>query len=247
MFKYFSFFLALMSTTIFAQEDAFTAVKNMEELLWAGTNRGEASMTIETPHWRRTLRMQVWMDRPDLTFIRILSPKKERGVGSLRIGDEMWNFIPNIDRVIKIPPSMMLQPWMGSDFSNDDLVKESSLIEDYDHRLLDIMEDEAGKVAHIEATAKPDAPVVWGKIELWLNPDSFIPLRQMFFDEQGQAIKDLTFDEVKVIGGRKVPTRWTMTSLDKTDQRTVIILHNMEYDVPLDSGIFTQRNLRQPF
>ncbi len=222
-------------------------IERMEALMWGGTNQGEASMTIETPHWQRTLTMQVWMDRPERTFIRILSPKKEKGIGSLRINDEMWNYIPNIDRVIKIPPSMMLQPWMGSDFSNDDLVKESSLIKDYSHRIISKDEDESGLIVHIEAIAKPDAPVVWGKIELWLYSDSFIPIRQVYYDERNEAKKALQFEDVKELGGRRIPTRWVMTPLDKDNQRTIITLHSMQFEIDIDRQIFTQLNLRDSF
>ena len=108
----------------------------VERLLWGRTLQGDYEMTIQTPRWQRTLGLRVWMERPGRSFVRILSPAKEAGIGSLRIGAEMWNYLPNVERVIRIPPSMMLQPWMGSDFTNDDLVKESSILDDYTHKVL---------------------------------------------------------------------------------------------------------------
>jgi hypothetical protein len=113
--------------------EARELLDKVEKLLWGSTVQGEYEMTIATPRWQRTLGLRLWMDRPRRSFVRIVSPAKEAGIGSLRIGTEMWNYLPNVERIVKIPPSMMLQPWMGSDFTNDDLVKESSILDDYTH------------------------------------------------------------------------------------------------------------------
>ncbi len=147
MMPYLPYWLILLMTVtgpVFSATDvAGTAsvngrqvVEHIEKLLWGKTSRGRYEMRIVTPHWQRTLKIDMWMQRPEKTFIRILSPAKEAGTGSLRIGNEMWNYIPKVERIIKIPPSMMLQPWMGSDFSNDDLVKEGSVTRDYTHRIV---------------------------------------------------------------------------------------------------------------
>ena len=135
-------------------------VSRVENLLWGRTSEGNYQMQITTPHWQRTLELQVWMERPEKTFIRILAPAKEAGIGSLRIGNEMWNYLPKVERIIKIPPSMMLQPWMGSDFTNDDLVKESSIIDDYTHQLVAEEQQDGVGVYRIESIPKPEAAVV---------------------------------------------------------------------------------------
>ncbi len=240
-------FTIFVAINTHADDEAVSLIKGMEYLLWSDSNRGEVSMTVVNENWQRTLEMDVWMDRPNRTFIRIQSPKKEKGVGSLRLNDEMWNYIPKIDRVIKVPPSMMLQPWMGSDFSNDDLVKASSLAEDYEHTIVGTSTDESGELVHIESIAKPEAPVVWGKIELWLYRDSYIPVKQFYFDEQGTAVKELTFEQVEERGGRELPTRWIMRPLDKERQRTIIDLKKMDYDVGIDEDTFSRRNLQDTF
>src|SRR5574338_712605 len=135
-------------------------VDRAEKALWGKTLQARLTMTVTTPRWQRTLELQSWMERPRRSFIRILAPAKEAGIGSLRIGAEMWNYLPAVERTIKIPSSMMLQPWMGSDFTNDDLVKESSLVDDYTHRLVSV--DTTGVPVYvIEAIPKPDAAVVW--------------------------------------------------------------------------------------
>lgn len=119
-----------------AEPSGRDVIQRVETLLWGKTVQGQYEMTITTPRWQRVLGLRVWMDRPRRSFVRIVSPAKDAGIGSLRIGAEMSNYLPNVERVVKIPPSMMLQPWMGSDFTNDDLVKESSVLDDYAHRVV---------------------------------------------------------------------------------------------------------------
>ena len=220
--------------------DARSLVQTMESRLWGETNQGEFTMMIVTPDWRRTLKFDVWMDRPDRTFIRILSPKKEQGIGSLRIGSEMWNYIPRIDRVFRIPPSMMLQSWMGSDLNNDDLVKESSLVHDYTH----VAESVAGGVAHIVSTPKPDAAVVWGRIESWIFVVTGIPQRQIYYDENGRSVREMTFSDIKSMDGRMIPTHWEVHPANKSDKWTEFIIRKIRFDEAIDPKVFSRRNLR---
>ncbi|WP_020405229.1 outer membrane lipoprotein-sorting protein [Hahella ganghwensis] len=243
-------------SSIVEAAEAKAVIARMEALLWSDTNQGRFVMTIETPYWSRTLELDVWMQRPDNTFIRVLSPKKERGIGSLRKGSQMWNYIPKIDRIVKIPPSMMLQPWMGSDFSNDDLVKQSSLINDYHHNLVEKAGEEIehteadndrvkGDVLHIVSTPKPDAAVVWGKIESWVHGDTGIPVKQVYFDDAGKAVRELTFGDVQSMDGRLMPTRWQMRPLDEDNKKTVVELKDITFDRPIDAAVFSDRNLRR--
>ena len=220
-------------------------VEKMEKLLWSDTNQGHFEMTVVTPHWQRTLELDVWMQRPNNTFIRVLSPKKERGIASLRKGSEMWNYIPKIDRIVKIPPSMMLQAWMGSNFSNDDLVKESSLATDYTHVIGDLGKPERGDVAYIISTAKPDAPVVWGKIESWIHVKTGIPEKQVYFDEAGKPIRELVFSAVRAMDGRLLPTVWQMTPTGDAGKYTVVEIKKIAFDRAIAPAIFTERNLRR--
>ncbi len=220
-------------------------VQRVEDLLWGQTSEGQYEMRITTPHWQRTLELQVWMERPEKTFIRILSPAKEAGTGSLRIGSEMWNYLPKVERTIKIPPSMMLQPWMGSDFTNDDLVKESSIVNDYSHALVAEEKQEGEVIYRIESIPKPDAAVVWGKLVYEVRRDDLMPLRLSYYDERGRLIKVLSFSEVREMGGRTLPTRWEMRPVAKPENSTVIRLREVRFDIPLDRKIFTLRNLRR--
>ena len=227
-----------------AQEpSAHDVVDRAEKALWGTTVQAQLSMTVTTPRWERTLELQASIERPRRTFIRILAPAKEAGIASLRIGPEMWNYLPTVERTIKIPPSMMLQPWMGSDFSNDDLVKESSMVDDYTHRV--VGSDTAGGVAVyvIEALPKPDAAVVWGRLVLRVRKPDFLPVRVEYYDERGTLIRVLTYSEIGSVGGRTIPTRWEMRPTAKPGNVTTIVMKRATFDAAIPADIFTQRNL----
>jgi outer membrane lipoprotein-sorting protein len=218
----------------------------VERLLWGTTVQGEYEMTITTPRWQRSLGLRVWMDRPRRSFVRIVSPAKEAGIGSLRIGAEMWNYLPNVERVVKIPPSMMLQPWMGSDFTNDDLVKESSILDDYTHKVLGVSTLDGQESYQVEATPKPDAAVVWGRVVYWVRKADFIPLKQEFHSERNELVRVMTFSDVRSVGGRTLPTRWEMRPTAKPGNLTTVVMKTAVFDQAVDEAVFTQRNLQKP-
>jgi outer membrane lipoprotein-sorting protein len=242
-----AFAAACMVGGAWAEEpDGRTLVDRVDTLLWGKTLQGECQMTITTPRWQRALDLRAWMERPRRSFIRVLAPAKEAGIGSLRIGSEMWNYLPNIERTIKIPPSMMLQPWMGSDFTNDDLVKQSSAVDDYTHRVLrtEVLNGAASYV--IESIPKPDAAVVWGKILYWIRQADTIPLKQYYYNERNELVRVLTFSDVGPMGGRTIPTKWEMRPVNDPGHATVIVVKAARYDQPIDDERFTQRNLQKP-
>lgn len=220
-------------------------IEQVESALWGRTNHGVSEMTVITPHWKRTLTLHFWMDRPKRTFIRIDAPPKEAGIGSLRIEDEMWNYLPKIERIIKIPPSMMLQPWMGSDLSNDDLVKESSAVDDYRHTLQGTEEVDGQNVYRVESIPLPDAAVVWGKLIYKIRVDNRLPLRVEYYDERGELIKVLRYEDERTLGGRLIPTRWVVQPKDKPGNRTVFVIKEIAFDTPIAESIFSLRNLQR--
>jgi len=238
--------LATVAPTFAAEPTGSELVEHVERLLWGKTNYGLSEMTVTTPSWTRTLKLRFWMDRPRYTLIRILAPPKEQGIGSLRDGAEMWNYLPKVARIIKIPSSMMLQPWMGSDFSNDDLVKESSMLEDYTHTRLGTETVDGAPVYRVQSIPKPEAPVVWGKIVYFIRVSDRQPLKQEYYDERGQLIKVMTFSDIRELGGRTIPTRWTMEPVAKAGHRTVMRIHEIAFDQPIDANRFTQASLRNP-
>jgi outer membrane lipoprotein-sorting protein len=220
-------------------------VAEVEQRLWGTTNAGVAEMTVITPRWSRTLLLKFWMERPERTFIRILEPAKESGVGSLRIKSEMWNYLPSVERVIKIPPSMMLQPWMGSDLTNDDLVKESSAVADYTHTLQGKEQLNGVEVYRVESIPKPESAVVWGKILYKIASADHLPVAQEYYDERGELVKVLKFSEQRSVGGRSIPTRWEMQPVRKPQNKTVFVIKDIAFDQALDPGIFSLQNLQR--
>lgn len=219
-------------------------IQHIEKLLWGKTSQGRYSMTIKTPYWQRTLEMQMWMERPQRTFIRILSPRKEKGIGSLRIKNEMWNYLPKVERTIKVPPSMMLQPWMGSDFTNDDLVKQSNVLNDYTHKILAVKDIDGVETYIVEAIPAAEASVVWGKLVYYVRKKDLMPLREEFYSERNELIKVLDFSAVKEMGGRRLPTQWKMRTIRKPGNETLVELKKVTFNIPIDNKIFSLRNLR---
>ena len=220
-------------------------VKRQDDLMRGDTLKGRYVMTVTTPSWQRRLEIDVWSEGRDKTFLRILSPQKEAGTSTLRLDKSMWNYLPKIERTIKIPPSMMLQPWMGSDFANDDLVKESSIVNDYDHTLLGVENIAGASVYKIELLPKPHAAVAWGKIIFWILQEGLAPLREEYYDEHGRLIKTLEFSAIKKMTDRNIPTVWTMRPRNKEGHKTVIEVVNAEYNVPIEESVFSLGNLKR--
>ncbi|MGB8474024.1 MAG: outer membrane lipoprotein-sorting protein [Candidatus Acidiferrum sp.] len=229
------------------QPNADELVRRGDEAVRGKTEEGILTMTVRTPDWQRTLELRYWAVNPDKTFIRVTGPAKEAGTATLRLGSNMWNYLPSVERTIKIPPSLMLESWMGSDFTNDDLVRESSLVKDYDHRM-DGEANEGGDACYrITATAKPEAPVVWTRIVLYVRKSDAIPRREEYYDSKGKVQKILTFDEIRKTSGKLYPMRWKMVSATKSGHETVLQFTKLTLDRPISNSIFTQENLRQPF
>jgi outer membrane lipoprotein-sorting protein len=230
-----------------AAPDATAIAKKCDAALKGKTEGGNASMTVHTPQWQRTLEMTFWYDYPEKTFLRITGPAKDAGTGTLRIGSNMWTWLPSVERVIKIPPSLMLQPWMGSDFTNDDLVKESSLPTDYTHRLAGETTEDGDACYRLIAIPKPNAAVVWGKLVLLIRKADFLPRREEFYDERGALQKTLYFDQIRKTGSRDYPMRWRMVSQTKAGHQTTLVFSRLQFDKPVPAEIFTRQNLQGRF
>jgi len=216
-------------------------IRQVQDRLRSDTSIARYSMRIETADWQREVRMDAWDDRTKKRFfIRILAPRKDKNTTWLKDGGNLWMYLPKLERDIRIPPSMMLSNWMGSDFTNDDLVKMESVVEDYNHKLL----ADVDGVYVVESVPKPNAPVVWGRIVRRITHDA-MPLSEDYYDEHGKHIRQLIFDRVRHMGGRDIPSRWIMHPMDKPEKRTVMILESISFNVPIKAQIFTRANLRQ--
>jgi outer membrane lipoprotein-sorting protein len=201
-------------------------------------------MQIVGENGQRDLTMKIWTQGDD-ALVRIISPQKDAGTAILKIGSDVWYYLPKVNRTIKAPSSMTMTSWMGSDFTLDDLVKESGLVRDYS--LANSFEGKRGEVAVYEytMTPRPGAAVVWGKIVLQVRQANLMPAWQAFYDEDGKLDRDLTFSDYKTIGGRLMPTRLVMRSLDKPGQQSTIVYEDIAFDVPIGAETFSLPNLKR--
>ena len=219
---------------------------NKAEDIIKGTNaHGDITMTVETPDYTRDLEMESWWVGNEKALIVVKSPKKERGNKTLKIGNEMWNYLKNTETTIKIPPSMMLQSWNGSDFTNDDLVRESNLTDDYNQKILSEEEKNGDLCWKIELDPKPEAPVVWGKLLYWVRKSDYIPVSVEYFNEKGVIMRDMVFSDIKILDGRKMPTKWTMINRTKEGHSTSFIINDMQFDIKIPDRKFSFQELER--
>jgi hypothetical protein len=212
--------------------------------------RGDASiarftMDIRTENWDRSLTLRAWSLGTEHALIRVESPQREAGTATLRADQEVWNYLPRVDRTIKVPSSMMMGSWMGSHFTNDDLVKESRLVDDYEIEIAFEGEREGVEVWEFLLVPLPEAPVVWGKIRYEVRQEDFMPTWARYYDESDQIVRTMTWSEIRLMGSRLVPTVMTMQPADKPGETTVVRYHELDFDVDLDEGFFSLRNLRR--
>ncbi len=237
--------LLLLTVTNLSAQNLEEIIRKADEKFRGNSSQGEMTMIIERPTWSREVTMKNWTLGNHYSLIYITAPAKEKGQVFLKRNKEMWNWVPNIERMIKIPPSMMMQSWMGSDFTNDDLVRESSLAKDYGHKLLG-EEKMAGYDSYkIELTPKEDAPVVWGKVVMWISKTDYLWLKGEYYDEDGILVNTEILSDIKTMGNRKMPTRLEMIPADKPGQKTVLIFKNIEFDIKIDESFFSQQNMKK--
>jgi len=245
-FKISFLFMAFVMAGFAAQsQDAKEIVQKANDLVMGKTSQGVTTMTIERPGWTRTVSMKSWSNGTDYYMILITAPARDKGQVFLKRENDMWNWMPSISRMIKIPPSMMNQSWMGSDFTNDDLVKMNSIVEDYNHSIL--AEEEVGgfNCYKIELMPKEDAAVVWGKIILWIAKEDHYQMKAEYFDEDMVLINTMTGSEVTQFGDRKLPAHLEMVPADKEGNKTILHTDEMEFDVDLPASFFSQQNMKR--
>ncbi len=240
--------LILFATQVKAEEKLSPAevekiIRYIDQLYRSEYSYSELEMEIVTPHWQRTLEMIAWTKGMDRTFIRIISPKKEKGVATLRIENEMWNYLPKINKVIKIPPSMMMSSWMGSDFTNDDLVKEFSLFEDYSYRLTEV-ENGSKDLIYIDCIPREDLPVVWSHIVIVVRKENFIPVWQRYYDEKDRLMRVLNYSQIEKFDDRTLPSAMELIPQNKKGYKTIIRYTKLQFNLKIEDEIFSLRNLR---
>ncbi|MDR0306368.1 MAG: outer membrane lipoprotein-sorting protein [Chitinispirillales bacterium] len=235
----------LFCITLFAQ-NADEVVQKSEDLLHSRSSKSDVTMTISRPSWTRELSIRSFSLEDDYAMIYILSPARDMGTSFLKRRIELWQWSPSISRVTKIPPSIMSQPWMGSDFTNDDLVRSASVVNDYTHSFLsDTVSEDGGTAWRVELIPKPTAPVVWSKVIMWITKDDYIRRRVEFFDERGTLMSVMVLENVKKMGGRTIPTKMTMTPRDKPGHHTIMEYNDAQFDISINESFFSQQNMKQ--
>lgn len=242
-----SIIIAFLSFNLLLGQQNLTGkdiVKKADENMRGKTSEAQITIKIIRPTWSREMKMKAWSKGDDYSMILVTSPAREKGTVFLKRVKEVWNWIPSIERHIKLPPSMMSQSWMGTDFTNDDLVREASTVEDYNHTLLGkeiILNKECYKIQMIP---KPSAAIVWEKVIVWIDTIDYLQLKAEFYDENGELVNIMNSSDIKELGGRKITSKIEMIPVDKEGQSTVIIYNDIVFDAPINDNFFTTRNMK---
>lgn len=242
-----SFLWLLFSLTAFflSAQDATEIIKKVDQKMRGNSSASNMTMKIVRPDWSREISMKGWSLGTDFSLILITAPARDQGTAFLKRDKEIWNWQPTIDRVVKLPPSMMTQSWMGSDFTNDDLVKESSIVKDYNHFIrgdTTLTNRDAWK---IELIPREDAPVVWGRIVIYVSKDDYIELLIKYYDEDDFLINTMILSEIREMGGRLIPTRMDMIPAENPDHRTVILYNDIQFDIGISTDFFSIQKMKR--
>ncbi len=228
-------------TTLTVQE----ILDKVDDLFRGGSSYGRATMIVRTEHWQRTLSLEMWSQGKERSLYRILAPKKEKDTATLKSGKDLWNYLPKVKRVIKLPSSMMSASWMGSHFSNDDLVRDSRMADDYDYeKSFEGIRDDR-EVVDLTCIPKEDAAVVWGKVVVTAAKPDYLPVSIQYFDEDMALARTLSYGEIRPLGDRLLPSRIEIVQADKPDESTVVIYNELSFDVPIAEDFFSLRTLQQ--
>ncbi len=238
-----AFMIGMFTANSGANSNVNEIIKKVENNLNGETAILEFTMRVKNKRTERTMKMVSYSSGKDKSFIKILYPGKDKGITFLKIDNTMWQYVPRIEKTIKIPASMMLQSWMGSDFTNDDLVKESSISDDYTCTLL----QESENSYQLELIPLEDAAVIWGKIIMEISKQYYLPTTVNYFDEDNTLIRELTYSDIKPFGDRFYPTKWLMLpqEADKIGHQTHMEISAATFDAEIDAAFFTKRALKR--
>jgi len=240
----FSLLSICLSISLSAQTlSALDIVKKADSKMRGESSYSEMTMTIVRPTWQRSISMKAWTKGTNLSLIKVTAPAKDAGTGFVKRDKELWNWIPSIDRLIKMSSSVMGQSWMGSDFTNDDMVRESSMVTDYTQKIVGEDTVRGFNCYKIELMPLPNAPVVWGKVITWIDKASFNFIRTENLDENFELAQTMENYDFKDFGDRILPSRMEMTPAGK-NQKTVITISKAQYNIPIQESFFSQQNLK---
>jgi hypothetical protein len=219
-------------------------VRHVDELLRGESSRGRVTMEVVTARWTRSMEMEMWSLGRDYSLVRVLAPARDAGTATLKVDRDIWNYLPRVDRTIKVPGAGMGGAWMGSHFTYDDLVRESSMVDDFDIELSFEGARNGEEIWEFRLTPLPEAPVVWSRMELDVRKRDRMPLRARYFDDRGRLARTMVFSDFRTMGGRLVPTEMAMHPEDRPGERTTLRYSRLEFDVGLQPGFFSLQRLR---
>ena len=228
--------------------DILTAEKildNVDDLYRSNASHGILTLSVTTVNWQRTLTLEQWSKGEDKSLIKILKPKKEKGLATLRVDKNMWNYLPKVKRVVKIPSSMMSSSWMGSHFTNDDLVKQSRMAEDYTFSITFEGMNDGKEIIEVTCLPNKEAAVVWGKVEVVVYADDYLPLRMIYYDEDLLLSRTLEFTNIEMMDGKMIPTMMSMIPTNEPGESTTVKWEEIQFDVTIDDEFFSLRKLQQ--
>lgn len=242
-------FSLLLFLPALAQAQNMTAKEIMKEAedQWQGEESSVSRMTMKIirPTWQRTIKMKNWIKGRKYALTLVTAPANEKGQTFLKRENDMWHWMPSIGRLIKLPPSMMSEGWMGSDYTNDDILKESSIVMDYNHTIIGEESIDGHVCYKIELNPKPDAAVVWGKVIKWITKEHFLQLKSEYYDEDGELIRTELGSDIKTMDGRKIPSKIEIIPEDEEGQKTVIIMDDIIFNRNIPDNFFSQQNMKR--
>lgn len=243
-------FLFILSLSFFAfsgiqAQTAQEILKKSEQKLRGSSSISELEIIVQRPKYKRSMTIKSWSKGDDYALMLVTAPARDKGTVFLKRKREVWNWVPSVERTIKMPPSMMAQSWMGTDLTNDDLVRESSLMRDFDKKLLG-SETVQGRECHkIVLTPKADAAVVWGEIVVWIDKKDYMQMKSEFYDEDGYLVNTFLAYDIKNLGGQLLPSRLEIIPADNPEQKTIMIYKSLQLNVPISDDFFTTQNMKR--
>ncbi len=225
--------------------DANALMRHIDRLWRSDSAHSTMTMTVKTRRYTRSMTLENWTKGKEKSLIIIRSPKKDRGIATLKVNENIWNYLPKINRVTKVPPSLMSGAWMGSHFTNDDLVKESTFEDDYDSSITFKGVRDGKKVIEITSIPRENAAVVWGKVVTLIDQDKLVPIRAVYYDEDNTKIRVMSFSRLETHDKRLVPMKMTLQPLDKPNESTVVEYQSIEFDIPINDNVFSIKRLKR--
>jgi hypothetical protein len=220
-------------------------VRHVDDLLRGESSRGRVTMEVVTARWTRSMEMEMWSLGRDYSLVRVLAPARDAGTATLKVDRDIWNYLPRVDRTIKVPGAGMGGSWMGSHFTYDDLVRESSLVDDFTVQLAFEGVRDGVDIWEFRLTPRPEAPVVWSRVELVVRKSDRMPLRARYYDDRGRLARTMEFANFRTMGRRLVPTELSMHPADRPDERTTLRYSRLEFDIGLQPAFFSLQRLRE--